>query len=183
MDGSRDVKITVFNWLAFSLVVYSIIVFGVVLIFSGKIPYSMSEIIRGLSEYLGILAFISNHSSFSDIAQVMFVFNFFVIPLVFYVVHFSGVATISVKERGVWKHLFVSISLLVFLIAGVCIDTSSSSSCATRGCRLYEEIFDTEILFSIYISVFLFMFSFAASQLVFCLSDLMSKENNCVESE
>lgn len=55
-----DVKVRVFNWLAFSLVVYSIVVFGVVLVFSGKVPYSISETMRGLSEYLGILAFIPN---------------------------------------------------------------------------------------------------------------------------
>lgn len=178
MNKVCDVKLRVFNWLAFSLVVYSIIVFGVVLIFSGKIPYSMSEIIRGLSEYLGILAFISNHSSFSDIAQVMFVFNFFIIAPVFYVIHCSGVATISVKERGVWKHLFVSLLLMVFLIASVCIDTSSSSSCATRGCRLYEKVFDTEILFSIYLPVFLFMSAFVTAQFVFCLSQIVFKKND-----
>lgn len=178
MNKVCDVKLRVFNWLAFSLVVYSIILFGVVLIFSGKIPYSMSEIIRGLSEYLGILAFISNHSSFSDIAQVMFVFNFFFIPPVFYVIHCSGVATISVKDRGVWKHFFASLLLLVFLIASVCIDTSSSSSCATRGCRLYEKVFDTEILFSIYLPVFLLTFSLVVSQLVFCLSKLIFKRFN-----
>lgn len=177
MNKVCGVKLRLFNCLVFSLVVYSIVVFGVVLIFSGKIPYSMSEIIGGLSEYLGILAFISNYSSFSDIAQVMFVFNLFIIVPVFYVIHCSGVATISVKERGVWKHLFVSLLLIIFLIASVCIDTSSSSSCATRGCRLYEKIFDVEMLFSIYLSVFLLIFSLAFSQLVFCISQIMLKND------
>jgi hypothetical protein len=178
MNKVCDVKLRMFNWLAFSLVVYSIIVFGVVLIFSGKIPYSISETIRGLSEYLGILAFISNHSSFSDIAQLMFVFNFFIIPPVFYVIHCSGVATISVKERGVWKHLFASLFMLILLISSVYIDTTSSSSCATRGCSLYEKIFNAEILFSIYLSVFLLIFSLAFSQLVFCISQIMFGKND-----
>lgn len=178
MNKIRDVNLRVFNWLVFSLVVYSFIVFGAVFLFSEKIPYSISEIIRGLSEYMGILAFISNYSSFSDIAQVMFVFNFFIIPPVFYVIHYSGVATSSVKGRGVWKHFFASLFMLILLISSVYIDTSSSSSCATRGCRLYEEIFDAEILFSIYLSVFLLIFSLAFSQLVFCISQIMFEKND-----
>ncbi|MDV2078973.1 hypothetical protein [Marinobacter xestospongiae] len=178
MNGRRDVNLSIFHWLMFSLVVYGFIVFGIVLLFSGKVPHSASEVMSGLSEHFGVFVFISNNSPFSDIAQVMFVFNLFLAVPALYVMHCSGAANVHVVERGVWKHLFASLSLLILQFSTVYFDMSSSSPCATNGCRAYDKFFEVEILFLVYLSTFLLMFSVLGSQVVFCISQIVFKKND-----
>ncbi|MCG8518596.1 MAG: hypothetical protein MI794_11455 [Pseudomonadales bacterium] len=178
MNDCRDLNLSIFHWFVFSLVVYGFIVFGVVLLFSGRVPHSATEVMGGLSEHLGILVFISNNSSFSDIAQVMFVFNFFLAVPALYVMHCSGAANFNVVERGVWKHLFASLSLLFLQFSMVYFDMSSSSPCATNGCRIYKNFFEYEVLFSVHLSIFLLMFSVFGSQVVFCISQIVFRKND-----